>query len=138
MKRFVVVWIAMWMVMVCAMACAATIALAGHDAPEKAYQDQWCSECGGVMEFVLPDKARVDCLTQEYAIEFDFASKWAESVGQSLYYAAMTGRLPGVVLILERPEDARYLNRLNVLANRYGIRVWTMRGADLRTGADHP
>lgn len=40
----------------------------------------------------------VDCLTDEYAIEFDFSKKWAEAIGQSLYYASQTYRKPGYSL----------------------------------------
>ncbi|MBI5453043.1 MAG: hypothetical protein HY956_00275 [Deltaproteobacteria bacterium] len=93
--------------------------------PERAYQEEWCADVGGVVEYTLPDKTRVDCLTGEYAVEVDFASKWAEAVGQSLYYAEMTGRRPGVLLILEDEGDLRHLERLVVLAKRFGIQVWT-------------
>ena len=64
---------------------------------EKDYVDKYCD---GIKEYVLPDKTRVDCLTNEYAIEFDYAKKWAESVGQSLYYAEKTGKKPAVAIIL--------------------------------------
>lgn len=37
------------------------------------------------MEYVLPDRTRVDCLTDEYAIEIEFAENWAESIGQAMY-----------------------------------------------------
>lgn len=94
-------------------------------APERAYQEDWCAKAGGVVEYRLPDKTRVDCLTAEYAIEVDFASKWAEAVGQSLYYAEMTGKKPGVLLILEDGGDSRHLERLVLLARRFGIQVWT-------------
>jgi len=46
------------------------------------------AEAGGVIEYVLQDKTRVDCLTEEHAIEFDFANHWAESIDQALYYVA--------------------------------------------------
>ena len=39
-----------------------------------------------------------------YAVEFDFAEKWAEAVGQALYYALKTGKKPAVVLIMEDPR----------------------------------
>lgn len=100
-------------------------AAAAHLFKEKEYQQAWCDEAGGVAEVVLDDRTRVDCLTNEYAIEFDFAAKWAESVGQSLYYAMKTGRQPGVVLIMEKDSDQRYLDRLQALAARYKIKVWT-------------
>ncbi len=94
-------------------------------ASERAYQEEWCADVGGVVEYTLPDRTRVDCLTGEYAIEVDFASKWAEAVGQSLYYSEMTGRRPGVLLILEDEGGSRHLERLVVLARRFGIQVWT-------------
>ncbi|MDD5049973.1 MAG: hypothetical protein PHH09_13695, partial [Methanoregulaceae archaeon] len=76
-------------------------------------------------------QARVDCVTDEYAVEFDFGSKWAVSIGQALYYAEMTGLKPGIVLIMEAPGDARYLERINALAPKFGITVWTMTPEDL-------
>lgn len=48
---------------------------------EKYYQTEMCQELGGEMEYLLFDKTRVDCLTDEYAIEVDFAKKWAEAIG---------------------------------------------------------
>jgi hypothetical protein len=84
-----------------------------------------------VTEYRLDDGTRVDCLTDQYAIEFDFGPKWAESIGQALYYAEMTGRQPGVVLILEQPGDDRYLNRLRRVADKYNISIWTSTPADV-------
>ena len=75
---------------------------------EKEYQECWCSEAGGITEFVLSDRTRVDCLTNEYAIEFDFADKWAEAIGQSLYYAEMTGKKPGIAPIVEDSANMRH------------------------------
>lgn len=103
-------------------------AWAKHARPEKDYQAEWCNARGGQMEVVLSDGTRCDCLLPGRAIEFDFASKWAESLGQALNYARLTGRAPGVVLILESPEDRRYVERLEAIAAWYGlpIKIWTM------------
>jgi len=68
--------------------------------------------CKGKIEYVLPDKARVDCLTDEYAIEYDYDHKWAEAIGQSLYYASATGKKAGIVLIVGK-NSTRYLTRIN-------------------------
>ncbi len=81
------------------------IAHAGHIHPEKYYQQQWCSAQGGVAEYRLDDGTRVDCLTDTHAVEVDFARKWAESIGQALYYGLQTGKRPGVLLILESPTS---------------------------------
>jgi hypothetical protein len=64
--------------------------LAKREHPEKWYQERWCREQGGQVEVVLPDKTRCDCVTDTHAIEFDFGSNWAESVGQGLHYSVMT------------------------------------------------
>ncbi len=49
-------------------------------------------DCKGQIEFVLPDETRVNCLTDTHAIEYGYGRKWAEAIGQSLYYSAMTGK----------------------------------------------
>lgn len=77
---------------------------------EKDYVNKYCS---GFVEYMLPDKTRVDCLTDEYAIEFDYAQKWAESIGQSLYYAKKTGKKPAVALIVKKDSDKKYIKRIN-------------------------
>jgi len=92
---------------------------------EKYYQERWCNKYGGVQEYRLKDGTRVDCLTSRHAVEFDFAAKWAESIGQSLYYALMTGKQPGVVLIMEQQGDDRFKVRLQRVADRHGITIWT-------------
>jgi hypothetical protein len=99
-----------------------------HRNPEAYYQKQWCSEHGGQAEVVLSDATRCDCLTEANAIEFDFAPKWAEAIGQALYYGAMTGKTPGIVLIVRGPGDAKYVERIKAVADRYeiAIAVWTM------------
>lgn len=98
---------------------------------EKDYQVLWCEQQGGITEYVLDDKTRVDCLLPEYAVEFDFAKKWAESIGQSLYYAIKTNRKPGVVLILKSDKDNIYLLRLQTVGEKYNIKIWTMYQADI-------
>lgn len=99
--------------------------LAAHVHPEKFYQNQWCNDHGGQQEVVLDDGTRIDCLTDTHAIEFDFAPKWAESVGQSLHYALKTGKKPGIVLIMENPKDIRHLRKLQTLSEKYNFTVWT-------------
>jgi len=64
--------------------------------------------CTGQIEYRLPDATRVDCLTETHAYEFDFCNKWAESVGQALYYADLTEKKPGIVLICDADEQRFY------------------------------
>jgi len=76
---------------------------------EKYYQQRWCDAQSGRAEVVLPDRTRVDCITDQYAVEVDFANKWAESIGQSLHYGRMTGKPPAVLLIIETPVSRRFI-----------------------------
>lgn len=94
---------------------------------EKYYQNIICNKFKAQKEFVLQDKTRVDCLTSNYAIEIDFANKWSESIGQSLYYSIKTGKRAVVVLITEhRQKDTKYLKRLLSVAKEHNIRVYTI------------
>lgn len=108
---------------------------------EKEYQQVWCDRAGGKTEVTVQASienaaetglepgarvaGRVDCLTEEYAIEFDFASKWAEAIGQSLFYRMMTGKKAGIVLILEERKDITYWVQLNWIIKHYGLEIKT-------------
>jgi hypothetical protein len=74
----------------------------------------------------MPDNTRCDCLTKEYAIEFDFAEKWAEAIGQSLFYALQTNKKAGIGLIIEKPKDYKFWLRLNstIMHHKLPIRTW--------------
>ena len=99
---------------------------AKHLYKESVYQQVWCEKRGGLMEYELPDKTRVDCLTDKYAVELDFAPKWAECIGQALYYGKITGKQPACVLIMERGEkDLKYLRRLRRAVYRKGLDMRT-------------
>ena len=91
---------------------------------EKAYQIEWC-QGKGQTEYVLPDRTRCDCLTDTHAIEFDFGKKWAEAIGQSLYYSLQTGKRAGVVLIAETKADHKFFIRLNSTVQCFNLPIDT-------------
>lgn len=95
-----------------------------HQHNEESYQQAWCSAHNGIMEYENSDFTRVDCLTKKHAVEFDFANKWHESIGQALHYGLMTGKKPMVVLILDNPEKQMvYYYRVKKLAKKYKFDV---------------
>lgn len=98
---------------------------------ERDYQKYWCDKHGGQLEYRLEDGTRVDCLTRDFAVEVEFAHKWAEAIGQSLFYGRMTDRRPGIVLIMREKGDERFLKRLRKVAGDDGIKVWTVKPHDL-------
>lgn len=88
--------------------------------------------CTGEVEYKLPDKTRVDCLTDEYAMEFDWAKKWYEGVGQALWYAYNTGKKPCLVLILKTQNDYIYYNRAKILCEKYKIKLIEIKAKDYK------
>lgn len=104
-----------------------------HKFYEKDYQNYWCGANGGVTEVILPDKARVDCVTKTHAVEFDFAKKWAESIGQSLYYGEQLHKKAGIVLISENGlSDEKYIKRVKSVANYHNIDLWIITPEQMR------
>ena len=94
------------------------------------------AELGGQRE-VSVTSGYVDLLTDDLAIEVDFASKWKEAIGQSLWYGLQTNRQPAIVLIKRRKTDQKYVIQLGSaleyagLANRVRVLIWP---DDFKTG----
>jgi len=76
----------------------------------------------GILEYKLWDKTRVDILTKEYAYEVDWAPKWAEGIGQSLYYGIVTGKKPGLILLTKKGEE-RFVYRAQTVCAKHGIKL---------------
>ena len=56
---------------------------------------------------------RIDILTNEHAIEVEWAPKWKESIGQALWYAQHENKKPRIILLLKKDTDRNYFVRLN-------------------------
>ena len=102
-----------------------------HTFPEYRYRDAWCNKMEGKTEYRLDDGTSVDCVTNDYAIEVEFAPKHYEAIGQALFYALKTGKQAGIVVILENGNDGRYMDRLYLVAKSERIKIWAIVPADL-------
>jgi hypothetical protein len=71
---------------------------------------------------------RIDDLTGTHAIEYDFAKKWAEAIGQALLYSSVKRKQAGIVLIMQGEGDQKHLDKLiyTIRTKRLGIDVWTV------------
>lgn len=79
---------------------------------ENDYADFIQSLIGGQREYSV-QSGRVDLLTDKYAFEIEWANKWKESIGQSLWYAVQTNKKPGIILLMKTKSDYKYFIQLN-------------------------
>ncbi|PHR83082.1 MAG: hypothetical protein COA64_00045 [Henriciella sp.] len=84
-------------------------------------QIQACACKGMQQEVRTASGAYVDCLDDEYAIEIEATSGWAEAIGQSLHYAEQTGRKPKVLFFC---EDAPEVCHRHVLRFESTVKAW--------------
>ena len=101
--------------------CSLTFAIAKDEVKEAKYLCE--HKYGGVTESVLPDRTRVDILTKTHAYEVDWASKWAEGIGQALYYSSQTGKRPGVILLVKNKNDLKYVIRARKAVKNFKVDV---------------
>ena len=71
-------------------------------------------------EVRLDDGTRVDLLFPQQACEIDWADKWAEGVGQSIYYGLKTRRGPLVLLLVKKDGWEKYRDRVEYC----GVHCW--------------
>lgn len=100
-----------------------SLASAKHFHHERYYQDIFCDKIGGETEVIMDDRTRCDCLTKDLAIEVDFAKKFYEAIGQALHYGRKTNKTPGVLLIIEKKSDLKYLRRLHLIIKYYKLPI---------------
>lgn len=87
--------------------------------------EQWNAKT----EVRLWDATRVDILTLTHAYEVDWAPKWAEGIGQSLYYGIVTEKKPGLILLTKRNEN-RFVYRAQTVCAKHDIKlvIWRING----------
>jgi len=87
---------------------------------ERYWQDVIHEEIGGQKEHRLDDGTRVDLLFPHEACEIDWANKWAEGVGQSIYYGLKTRKAPLVLLLVKKDGWEKYRDRVQYC----GVNCW--------------
>ena len=90
---------------------------------ERYYQLKCNEVLQGKVEYRLSDATRVDILTEDLAIEVDFAKKYYEAIGQACHYAEMTERKPAILLIVREKYQEKYVEAAGRLCKSTKIRV---------------
>ena len=98
---------------------------------------EWCSKYTGEIDYKTRDDLKVDCLTDTHAIEFSAGEKWRQAIINSNRISLSTGKIPGIVLIIETAKDKKYLKKLRsaIEKRRLGIKTWTV-GLDVELPCD--
>ena len=100
--------------------CSLFLSGQGNDWSEKEYSDYIQTLTGGERE-VSVQSGRIDLVTDEFAFEIEWARKWKESIGQTLWYAMQTNKKPAIVLIMESKSDYKYYIQLNSALDYSGL-----------------
>ena len=92
---------------------------------EDYYNRQFCTQELGQAEYRLPDRSRIDCLTDTHAYEADWADglKVYESIGQSLYYAAETGKKPGILLLVRKKNSDKHTRKVKRVIENWSLPI---------------
>jgi len=84
----------------------------------------------------LWDGTVCDYMTETHAIEIDWAAngKWAEAVGQAIYYATVLKKRPGIIMLTKWGLNDRakalqkgYVYRCQTVCAQVGIHLWVVR-----------
>lgn len=103
--------------------CAA-FALAGECEITKALAAKYHAK----PEVALSDGSRADLVNERYAIEVEWSIKWKESIGQCELYSILTGKEPGVILLVKDPaKEAKHIERCRRVCDKLQIRLWIER-----------
>ncbi len=93
--------------------------------PEATFVDLLAEKYDAQQEVVLWDGTRADLVGDDWVAEVDFEEKWAEAIGQSLYYAKATGKKPVVILLVKKSNSpSRFAYRAQTVCNAVkGLRL---------------
>ena len=101
---------------------------------EHEYEVAWSAALaelvGGEAEHRLPERTRVDVLTDKYAVEVAWVGKFEEGIGQALRYSYATGKEPVVALGLKGDWSPEELETARRVCRKNRIHVWKLRAAE--------
>lgn len=108
------------------LALTTTAAFAAKAQKEDFYTNVWCAAQSGEQEVRTAQNTRVDCLINDYAVEVDFDTNWAEGLGQALHYGVEFDRPAAVLLIIQNHDGddrSAYIERLQSTITGAGLNV---------------
>ena len=93
-------------------ALALALPASAQSLPENKVQECACE--GMEQELRTGSGTWVDCVSDTHAIEVEATQDWAEAIGQSLHYAAETGKRAKIFLFCEQSDRSCYKHELTL------------------------
>ena len=84
---------------------------------EDFYNKMYCDAMGGTFQSYYPAPitgatgASLDCETDDVAWEGEWSYKSYEAIGQSLWYASITDKMPGILFYVKSENQQKYIDR---------------------------
>jgi len=101
------------------------VVMGAHQLNELAWARRIAFALKAEYEHRLWDGTRIDLLTETAAVEIDWAPKWAEAIGQCLWYSTMVQLEPVVLLLVEdMGKESKYVYRALTVCHQIDIEVW--------------
>ena len=93
---------------------------------ENFYNKKYCAELGGVYSSYHNNtgatNASIDCETEDTAWAGEWSYKAYEAVGQSLWYASITGKTPGIIFYVKKKNQQKYIDRAKLTFDSLNIK----------------
>ena len=89
---------------------------------ERNWSNAFADVIGGKTEVVV-DYGRADIITDKYAIEVDYLTKWKEGIGQALQYGSSTKLTPVLALIMNTSPQNGQLEQIDSLCTSKGVKI---------------
>jgi len=101
-----------------------TFSFAGKKPGEREHAERIAIKYNAKVEVKLWDHTRVDLLNDTHAYEVDWVRKYAEGVGQALYYGVVTNKKPALILLVrDLVKESRYIYRAQTVCARAGVEL---------------
>ncbi|MFK5954486.1 MAG: hypothetical protein QM498_15645, partial [Desulfobacterium sp.] len=84
------------------------------------------------------DGSKIDIFDGRIAYEVEWATKWKESIGQSMLYGIQSNTQPGIILLSKGRDDLRFIHRCQIVCVRAGILMRVQRVPKLEVNAVAP
>lgn len=83
---------------------------------------------GWKAEVALADGSRADLISEQYAVEVEWAPKWKEAPAQATLYALLADKKP-LVILLTKGDSAEKLHilRCKLVCEKLGIKLETIK-----------